>query len=487
MTFATLQQESLRLAHGLNDAGMGRGKKIALWLPNRTDWLIWLFAAARIGALVVAVNTRFRSAEVEDILARTKPELLVFEPGFKGIDFTGILAGVSEVAKSGLHQIVATNSDATKNELFSSDTTLFDHGSPDDPIILFTTSGTTSKPKFVSHSQQSLADHARAVSKSLAYDAPETMLLQALPLCGTFGLAQALAAIAAGCPSILMPAFDAGDAVNLIRDMNVTTFNGPDQMFTQIVETANPDDLASIKWCGFAAFSIADTVSFVNECAAGGLHMVGLYGMSETQALYARQPLESSVEDRALAGGVLTDPLAQAEIRDPETGNVLEIGNAGELYLKGPSRFSEYFDNEAATRDAIGKDGFVRTGDLGHITADGRMIFEARMGDSLRLGGFLVNPAEIDNCILQFTGIEQCQTVGVETGRGMRAVSFIIPQGTDVDQAALTDFCKSQMAGFKVPMAIIPVQSYPTSLGPNGEKIQRGKLREMARDLIGSD
>jgi fatty-acyl-CoA synthase len=491
LTFGELQRRTLRLAHGLQNAGLDESSRIALWLPNRPDWIIWLFAAARIGALVVAVNTRFRAAEIEDILQRTGADTLVLEPGFKGIDFAGILADVSDPVKSGLRRIVTCGGEipglksaVPDGEFYTDNLTLFDDGAPDDPIILFTTSGTTSKPKFVLHPQSSLSHHARDVVRAFAYDDVDTVLLQALPLCGTFGLAQALAGLASGHPSILMPAFDAGEAIKLIRSRNVTTFNGPDEMFSRLIEMARPDDFETVKWCGFAGFATSDPVAFVIKCAASGLHMTGLFGMSEVQALYTRQPLDAPVEERALAGGSLISPHAAAEARDSENGEKCAPGQSGELYFKGPSLFREYLNNPAATKSALGIDGFVRSGDLGYIKPDGGIVFEARMGDSLRLDGFLVNPAEIDAWILGFPGISASESVGVETQKGLRAASFIIATNGPIDETKLIDHCRQGLAKFKVPVAIFQVDTFPTSLGPNGEKIQRAKLRDMARDNL---
>lgn len=491
VAFGDLQRRTLQLAHGLQDAGLSKHSRIALWLPNRPDWLVWLFAAARIGALVVAVNTRFRGAEIEDILQRTQADTLVFEPGFKGIDFPRILDDVSDPVKTGLQRIVTCGGGASglksaipDSEFYAENITRFDNGIPDDPIILFTTSGTTSKPKFVLHPQSSLSHHARDVVRAFAYDDADTVLLQALPLCGTFGLAQALAGLASGHPSILMPAFDAGEAINLIRSRWVTSFNGSDEMFARLIEIGEPDDFKTVRWCGFAGFATADPVAFVEKCAAKGLHMTGLFGMSEVQALYTRQPLDAAVEDRALAGGALVSPDAAAEVRDPETGKKLDPGQSGELYFRGPSLFREYLDNAAATTAALGEDGFVRSGDLGYIKPDGGIVFEARMGDSLRLGGFLVNPTEIDVWILAFPGIAASETVGVETSHGLQTASFIIPTGGPIDETELIEHCRQGLAKFKVPVAIFQVDTFPTTPGPNGEKIQRTKLRAMAQENL---
>ncbi len=497
IAFSELEQKSDAIAAGLQASGIDAGDRVAVWLPNRSDWLTCLFALARLRAVCVSVNTRFRAAEVEDIVGRAGCCCLIYEPGFKGIDFDGILRAVDPGALDRVKLVVGARGAApggsvahadnlTLCDLLTSPSAALPEPEPDDGAVVFTTSGTTSKPKFVLHTQRSLADHARDVARAFDYVAPDTVLLQALPLCGTFGLAQAMAGIAAGRPSVLMPAFDGVQAVDLIRRHRVTSFNGSDDMLSRICEAAKPENLETVKWCGFAAFTHARVDDFAERCSRAGLHVAGLYGMSEVQALYARQPLGGPAADRARAGGALTSPDAEVQVRDPDTGAVLPAGRSGELYLKGPSRMCEYMDNRQATSDGIGKDGFVRSGDLGHLLEDGRFIFETRMGDGIRLGGFMVNPAEIDAWLERHDMVAACQTVGITIAGQTRPVSFVIAaDGVTADERALADHCAGGLARFKVPERIFTLEEFPTTDGPNGEKIQRGRLRAMAEERLG--
>ena len=495
ISFAQLDEAAAQRAAGLRKLGVRAGDRVAVWLPNRIDWLVSLFAAARIRAQCVAVNTRFRAAEVEDIVGRSGCSLLIYEPGFKGIDFDGILGAVDPAALASLKHVISCGGlsapcldgipTTPMAELDATPPAPLPGARPEDGAIVFTTSGTTSRPKFVLQSQGSLTVHARQVATAFEYDAEDTVLLQALPLCGTFGLAQALAGIAARRPSVLMPAFDAAEAVRLIGAHKVTTFNGSDEMLGRIADLAGPGDLQSVKWCGFAAFSNARVVDFVEHCAKRGLHLAGLYGMSEVQALYSRQPLDAAPEQRALAGGLLVSPSARVEVRDPETGAEMPAGMSGELYLKGPSQFLEYAGNPQASDETITPDGFVRSGDLGYLTEDGGFVFETRMGDGIRLGGFLVNPAEIDAWIERHDKVAACQTVGIDVSGRTQPVSFVVPAGTDgVDETAVLDHCRQGLAGYKVPVRVLALDRFPTTEGPNGEKIQRGALRAMAEERI---
>ena len=209
--------------------------------------------------------------------------------------------------------------------------------------------------------------------------------------------------------------------------------------------------------------------------------------MSEIQALFARQSSGDPSARRALGGGRLISPRARIRARDPESGALLPDGAPGELEAAGPSRMARYFEDLEATAEALTEDGFVRTGDLGYTTPDG-FVFQTRMGDALRLGGFLVSPLEISGFIEGLPGVDACQVVGIDGPRGTEAVAFVVPkQGGGIDVEATREACRSGMARFKVPKAIYIIDAFPVTDSANGIKIQRNKLREMAARLLGRD
>ena len=146
-----------------------------------------------------------------------------------------------------------------------------------------------------------------------------------------------------------------------------------------------------------------------------------------------------------------------------------------------------YYGNDAATADTLTQDGYVRTGDLAELDGKGGFTFLGRMGDVLRLSGFLVNPLEIESHIQSIPGISACQTIAVPRPDGVRAVSFVILEaGAALDEAAIIAHCKRGLANYKVPMRVFPIGDFPKTPSPNGFKIQRAKLREMAEALLRS-
>ena len=172
---------------------------------------------------------------------------------------------------------------------------------------------------------------------------------------------------------------------------------------------------------------------------------------------------------------------AKVRVRNPDNGRLLPHGESGELELAGPSRMAGYYDDPAATNETVTEDGFVRTGDLGHTLADGSFAFLSRMGDVLRLGGFLVSPAEIESYIQGHATIDGCQVVGATGPVGTRPVAFVtLRPGAGFDEGGLLSWCLDGMAKFKVPERFVPLAAFPTTKSANGTKIQRARLREMA-------
>lgn len=501
VTFAGLEDEARRVAAGLAAHGVGPGDRVALWLPNAPAYLALVFACARLGAIAVAVNTRFRAAEVEDIVGRSRAKALVLWPGFKAIDFLGILGAVDPDALAALETVVLYDEgDAAPAERLIGRTMvryaeLAAHGpmaedfaTPETGVAVFTTSGTTSKPKFVLHVQRSLTDHGRDAGRALGYGEADAVMLQALPLCGVFGFAQAMATLAAARPMVLMPVFSGDEAAAAIERWRVTHMNGSDEMYWRIFEAQDVTsrDLGSLRRCGFAAFN-TDPESFVAEADRRGVPAVGLYGMSEVQALFAARDPAAPASERRKGGGTPVSDLARVRARDPETGILRPDGEPGELELTGPSVFAEYLDDPDATARTFTDDGFVRTGDLGVTEPGGGFEFLSRMGDVLRLGGYLVNPAEITAYLERHPAVAEAQAVGVAAARGTQVAAFVIPApGAAFDEAALIAHCRAGMARFKVPARVFAVDAFPMAESANGMKIQRAKLRAWAEEADGN-
>ncbi len=497
VSYAELRQEVARIAALLAARGARAGDRLALWLPNGAAWLAIFLACAELGMTVVAVNTRFRSREVGDILARSRCRWLSVWPTFKGLPFSEILRDVDAYMLGEIERVMVLgdlpdSALVAGAEMFS----LEDGASGALPpatstcrgeslALVYTTSGTTSRAKLVAHDQQTLIAHGESVAAFHRLDRDDAILLGA-PFCGAFGFSTALAGLAAGIPLVTGPILDAAECARQIRRFRVTHTFANNELLDRILALGLEDGggFPSLRVAGFASFS-PSLGSLPERAESTGITMVGLYGSSELQALVAAQDRDQALAKRQLPGGRLASPLARVRTRDLGSGAILPHGEVGEIEIRSPSLMRAYLDDEEATGEAVDAEGYFRTGDLGHTLDSRTFVFHARKGDYLRLSGFLVNPAEIEQFIEEQDGVAGCQIVGVAPEAKTIPVAFVVAQvGRPVNQAAILAACREKLARFKVPERIVVIDAFPVVESANSNKIQRTRLQDMALAVL---
>lgn len=503
----------------LSRQGVVQGSRVAVWLVNRSEWLVLFFALARLGATLVAVNTKYRSHELQNILGNSQASLLVLQLNFRKIDFAQVIEGVDGRQLPCLQKIVMLDAGHdTPTELLSKPVIAFDAIASDNDssaqhqpnssndalhadalAAFFTTSGTTKGPKLVMHTQRTLTEHARDVAHGYDFDQAGNRLLCALPFCGVFGLNSALAAIAAGMPLVLMDFFDAASATALIQVENVTHIFGSDEMLRRLIEHVDQQTLAhgercdipfpSLRLFGFASFS-PRFVELAQTLSTRGFPLHGLYGSSEVHALFSLQREGFPLKDRAQGGGKpAASPRARVRIRDIDTDALCAPNIPGEIEIYSPTLFKGYFNNAEATASAFTPDGYFKTGDLGYLREDASFVYLSRMGDTMRLGGFLVDPTQIEHALAEQAGIESAQVVGVEINGQLRPVAFATttPGQPAPDADSVRAQLAQQLAAFKVPVHVWFIEAFPATQSANGLKFQRVKLRDMALARLRGD
>ena len=513
----------------LAEQGVKTGTHVAVWLINRVEWLAIFFALARLGATLVAVNTKYRSHEVHYILTNSHASFLILQLNFRKIDFAEVVQGIDASTLTKLKKIIVVDPDDqtpmrllerpvlhfvprlaqgthaenrqpkpanTKNTQSprapSETKKLAQHQtqSPeleDLPVIFFTTSGTTKGPKLVVHTQKTLSEHVRHIAQGYRFGETGDALLTALPLCGVYGLDSALAAIAAKMPLVLMDFFDVALASQLIRQHQITHIFGSDEMLRRFAEhNSDAVSFRSLKLFGFAAFS-ARFIELAQELIPRGFPMHGLYGSSEVHSLFSAQRSDLALEERVLGGGTpAAGALASVRVRDPDSLALCTPGVSGEIEIHSPTLFKGYYNNPEATAHAFTTDGYFKTGDLGYLRGDGSFVYQARMGDTMRLGGFLVDPTEIEHVLAAQPEIEGAQVVGIEINGQPRAVAFAIAKNKrkPPDAADILKSLAKTLAAFKIPAHLWFVDEFPTTASANGQKFQRVKLRDLAADKL---
>ncbi len=476
VTASQLAADGARLAGALAADGLEPGDRVAVWATNGLPFLRCLTAAAAGRFVLTAVNTRFGPDEAWSIINRSGASVLVTDRDLDRPPGDVTVVAAAEIETMLDHDPVAGSPE------------------PDDPFAVFTTSGTTSKPKLVLHTQRSMADHAADIPRVFPYDGDARVMI-ALPLCGVFGIVSLTGALAGNSEVWLPEAFDATKTSTIVEREKITAMNGADDMFHRMLHTDH--DLSSITIGGYARFNSSLT-NIVTDAEKRGVILTGLYGMSEVQALYSLQDPTLPAERREPGGGALVSPLAGARVVDPESGQEAQVGVDGELQLHGPSLFAGYLDEGG---DSISRDltegahdtdvhgtRWFRTGDLARMEPDGTFTYLTRMGDVLRLGGFLVAPAEIEDALIEVSSIAEAQVVTVARPEGVRPVAVVIGSGDgEIDEDEVKAHCLTRLAKFKIPIRIVEVDAFPVTQSANGTKIQRNRIQELAeRALIDS-
>ncbi len=467
---AELRAASAALAARLHALGFRRGDRLAVWLPDGAGWLQCLFACAQLGVLVVPISTRFTVAEARRVLGVAEPRGLVITPHFLKMDYA---AAARELAPEVLieapqHGLL----DGSAGEAPST-------GEAGDLLCTFSTSGTTGVPKLAPHDQASIMRHARNVAAY--FDMQGGVALGALPLYGVLGFMQAMAALAAGGTLVSVPVYDPIACARAIDAERVTHFFGSDQMFDAVLGVPGAS-LASWRIGGYADF-VGWAARVAEAGDARGISLFGLYGSSEGFSLLAGRDWRAPLAERIPAGGTPVSPDIRFRVCDPESGEVLPQGQPGELQFQGYNLLTAYVNNPAATAAAFTADGWFRSGDLA-IDEGGSFLYLARLKDSLRLRGYLVDPGEIESHLAAHPAVAQAQVVGVaQPGQGDVAVAFVI-LAAPTDEAELVRHCRAGLAAYKQPRRVVAVAEFPANNGPNGVKILKNKLRDMAEAAL---
>jgi fatty-acyl-CoA synthase len=508
--YRDLHREVTRLARGLLALGIEPGDKVALWLGNRLEWLVVQHACARIGAVLVALNVRYRAHELDYILRQSDTTTLVLADHAGPIDFLEIL----ERCLPGLHaadpddlrfesfprlrRIVCLSDDVYGGTLRYQDVQEAGDDpalegplvartravAPDDVVTLLYTSGTTSFPKGAMISHRNCVPHGWASGVRLGLSAHDRVL-HTLPFSGTWGgLVIPLMTLTHGAALVLEESFDPLDTLQLLQAERITVWNAVDAMLTAVLDHPDLDryDRRTLR-TGTLAMTGGGRDGLFDEVVErlGMRQAVQPYGMTEVNALalcpYPGDPL--SLRRQA---GVWPAETLEVRVVDPETGTDRPPGEAGELVLRGPLVTRGYYEKPEETRAVIDPAGWLHTGDLAVQDDAGHTVFLGRLKETLRIGHHMVAPAEIETFLQTHPAVTQAFVVGVPDPRlGEVAAAFIIPRAdSTVSLAEVEAHCRGKLAGYKIPRHLFVVADVPRTPSPHGDKVQKAKLREQA-------
>ena len=442
LTFGEVDSHAARMAHALAARGVRTGDRLAVQLPNGPEFLDLFLACLRLGALFVPVNVLYREREVGHILADAEPTALVTagdasSPAASGASVWDVAALSAEAAAAPATGPTTALDDAT-------------------PAAIIYTSGTTGRAKGAVLTHANLAANARVLLAAWRITA-EDRYLAVLPLFHVHGLGNGVCAwLASGCRMRLVERFEHDKAQALFEEFRPTLFFGVPTVYVRLVEW--PADAAGRLGPGVRLFVSGSAplpaALFQAFQERFGHAILERYGMTETLMTLGNP------YDGERRPGTVGRPLAGVETRIADgEGCAVAEGAMGGLLVRGPSVFAGYWRRPEATAAAFTPDGFFRTGDLAERAPDGYVTLRGRASDLIISGGFNVYPREIEDLLVEQSGVREAAVVGrPDATRGEVPVAYFVGSA---DPEALAAACLSQLASFKRPRAIVRVDSLP--------------------------
>ena len=500
------------LAAGLTTLGIVRGDRVGIWSPNRVEWLMTQFATARVGAVLVNVNPAYRLSELEYALNKSGCKAIIAAEQFKSSNYlamlrelapelAGALPGELRAARlPALRSVVRmgdTPSDgmftfaeivesgravADREALAALEATLGAH----DPINIRFTSGTTGNPKGATLTHHNVVNNARHIAQAMRFTERDSLCIP-VPLYHCFGMVLAVLACVSTGATMVFPgeAFDPAATLAAVSDERCTALHGVPTMF--IAELDLPDfdryDLRSLR-TGIMAGSPCPIETMKRVVSRMHMSEVTIaYGMTETSPVSFQSSTSDPLEKRTTTVGRI-QPHLEARIVDA-MGQTLPVGQTGELWTKGYSVMRGYWEDEARTREAI-VDGWMRTGDLATFDGEGYCNIVGRLKDMLIRGGENIYPREIEEFLFRHPKIQSVQVFGVPDAKyGEEVCAWIVLRpGEQMTEEEVRDYCRGQIAHYKVPRYVRFVDQMPMTVTG---KVQKFVMRERMIDELKLD
>jgi fatty-acyl-CoA synthase len=496
-TFAALEREAREIARGLMAIGVERRERVSLWATNVPEWIVLQFALAKIGAVLVTVNTSLRAGELDYLLRQSECDTLILIRGFRQLDY---LATAQEIGAPDRLPRVILIGDAMPGDPSNlipyeslrvaaeaiSDEALDAREREvglDDLINMQYTSGTTGFPKGVMLSSRNIVNNGYWLGEGLAFT-PEDRLCLCVPLFHCFGcVIGVLGAYTHGTTLCVVESFDPRKVLETVERERCTALYGVPTMF--LAELEDPEftrfELSTLR-TGIMAGSLCPEALMKRVMTEMNLREITIaYGLTEASPGITHTSRNDTLENRTqTVGRVLPD--MDVRIIDPATGKDLPTGTPGELCVRGYNVMLGYYNNPEATRAAIDEHGWLRTGDQATIDADGYVRITGRIKDLIIRGGENISPKEVEDLVREHPAVLDVSVYGIASeffGEEVAAAVRTKP-GAALHSDELITFCEARLAKFKVPRHIRFVTEFP--LTASG-KIQKFKLREQHEAL----
>jgi len=464
-TYARLKSATESVASYLRGLGVRRGDRVAVYMPNRPEWVAAYYGIIRLGAVAVCVSSAYKQKEVTHLLNDSLvSQVITCEELLPQVPERDAVPSVADVVVWENDHVLASIFDinSTEHKPFSP----VDCDLNDECAILFT-GGTTGIPKgamlthcSILYSAQNVCYHERAV--------PGDVALCFLPLNHVFGGVHIMNSTFYGCGTLVLhKSFDMDRLLSSVHNEKITRFYSVPTVFIRLLNSADSRKyLKSVNYCFSAATSMASEI--VRQWQEKfNLTIHEAYGMTETSSLVTFNHLY-----RHKIGSVGTPAgIVEVKILDEEN-NEVPSGETGEIVIRGPNIMKGYF-NKAEETGKVLRNGWLHSGDIGRIDEDGYLYIVDRIKDLIISGGLNVYPTEVEEILYTHTAVEECAVVGMPHTEYGEAVSAFVKkkQGTECSEEDLIAYCKKHIASYKSPKTILFVEELPKS--PAGKILKR--------------
>jgi fatty-acyl-CoA synthase len=509
MTYRQFGQLVDQMAKGLMALGVAKGEKVAVWATNVPYWVALQFATAKIGAVLLTVNTNYKSAELAYLLEQSEsqnlflidghmdtdylqtvydlvPELKEQErgrlqsarfPHLKRVFFLGLEKHRGLYALPEMMAMAAMVSPAQ----YEQRQVLLD---PHDVVNMQYTSGTTGFPKGVMLTHYNIGNNGFWIGENQKFTSADRVCLP-VPLFHCFGcVLGVLAAISHGAALVILEKFDPVQVMTAVEQEHCTALYGVPTMFIAVLEHKlfPKFDFSSLR-TGIMAGSPCPVHVMRQVIDKMNMRDITIcYGLTEGSPVITQTLPGDDMRRRTETVGQAM-PLIGVKIVDPESGLELGMGQQGEVCCRGYNVMKGYYNMPEATAKAIDTDGWLHTGDLGILDADGYLSITGRHKDMIIRGGENIYPREIEEFLYRLDGVADVQVVGVPSKKyGEEVGAFIIKKKeSDLSSEDIRDFCRGQISRYKIPKHIAFVQSYPMTASG---KVQKYKLQELSVEMF---
>jgi len=500
LTWRELDEQADALALGLLRIGVEKGDRVGIWSPTCLEWTVLQFGAARVGAILVNVNPAYRPAELSYALRQSGVRVLVTAPRFKTSDYLAMVAEVRSELPD-LERVVVIGSDraAGAEDLLFDELTragrevdadrLAERSAsldPDDPINIQYTSGTTGNPKGATLTHHNILNNARSIAEVLGYTDADRVCIP-VPLYHCFGMGIGTLGCVASGATMVYPAesFAPEPTLDAIAEERCTSIYGVPTMFIAMLESPQFGglDLSSLRTgiMAGAPCPIEVMKRVVSEMHAD--EMTIAYGMTETSPVSTMTRRTDDLDRRTSTVGTVL-PQVEVKIVDPATGATVPMGTPGELCSRGYLVMAGYWEDAGATAAAVDVGGWMHTGDLAVMDADGYVNIVGRLKDMVIRGGENIYPREIEEVLFRHPAVAATQIIGVPDPRmGEELMAWVtFREDATASEDELRDFCREHLAHFKVPRYWKITSEFPMTVTG---KVQKFKMRETAIAELG--